>query len=410
MVDIPLDGRDFADLAYLVPGVGQKAQGASGSNFAVNGARTDNTNFVIDGFNDQSPRGGHRAGPAAHRRHDGVQDADHRLLGRVRTPGRRHHEHGAQVRHQPAARHPFSSSSATTPSTRAASSTRTKPSCAATSSAPCSTAPSTSPSSTTAATAPSSCSTGKATGRSSATRRSRTGAHARPSGRATYRNSVDVNNKPANVVDPFSGGLRAPASPARSAIAFPVTSSRPAALDPIAKQVMAYYPSPTAPAMRITSTPFRTTRTTGTASSGQDRPADARRRQPLRPLPQALQPQLPTRTTAAPSGGFGNNTKSRQLLAGVTYTRLFSPTLINEARIGVSAPRPRDTAIDAGPRLRRGVGPDRRPPATLDMVGFPRFTVTEHGSLGTRRQPARHLPRHQLPVGRHADVGRSAST
>jgi hypothetical protein len=58
MVDIPLDGRDFADLAYLVPGVGQKAQGANGSNFAVNGARSDNTNFVIDGFNDQNPRGG----------------------------------------------------------------------------------------------------------------------------------------------------------------------------------------------------------------------------------------------------------------------------------------------------------------------------------------------------------------
>jgi len=58
MVDVPLDGRDFADLAYLVPGVSQKAQGASGSNFAVNGARTDNTNFIIDGFNDQNPRGG----------------------------------------------------------------------------------------------------------------------------------------------------------------------------------------------------------------------------------------------------------------------------------------------------------------------------------------------------------------
>ena len=58
MTDIPLDGRDFADLAYLVPGVAQKAQGASGSNFSVNGARSDNTNFIMDGFNDQSPRGG----------------------------------------------------------------------------------------------------------------------------------------------------------------------------------------------------------------------------------------------------------------------------------------------------------------------------------------------------------------
>jgi len=58
MVDVPLDGRDFADLAYLVPGVTQKAQGGQGSNFAVNGARSDNTNFIIDGFNNQNPRGG----------------------------------------------------------------------------------------------------------------------------------------------------------------------------------------------------------------------------------------------------------------------------------------------------------------------------------------------------------------
>ena len=64
MIDIPLNGRDFADLAYLVPGVGEKAQGGSGSNFAVNGARADNTNFIIDGFNDQNPRaGGVQASP-----------------------------------------------------------------------------------------------------------------------------------------------------------------------------------------------------------------------------------------------------------------------------------------------------------------------------------------------------------
>jgi len=58
MVDIPLDGRDFGDLAYLVPGVSEAAQGGQGSNFAVNGARADNTNFIIDGFNNQNPRGG----------------------------------------------------------------------------------------------------------------------------------------------------------------------------------------------------------------------------------------------------------------------------------------------------------------------------------------------------------------
>ena len=58
IAETPLDGRDFTDIALLVAGVGRKAQGASGSGFTINGARSDNTNFVIDGFNDQNPRGG----------------------------------------------------------------------------------------------------------------------------------------------------------------------------------------------------------------------------------------------------------------------------------------------------------------------------------------------------------------
>ncbi|MBI1899350.1 MAG: TonB-dependent receptor, partial [Acidobacteria bacterium] len=57
IVEMPLDGRDFADLAFLVPGVSRRAQGGSGSAFAINGARGDNTNFVIDGFNDRNIRG-----------------------------------------------------------------------------------------------------------------------------------------------------------------------------------------------------------------------------------------------------------------------------------------------------------------------------------------------------------------
>ena len=56
MVEVPLDGRDFGDLVFLVTGVGRKAPGASGSNFSINGTRSDNVNFIIDGFNDQNPR------------------------------------------------------------------------------------------------------------------------------------------------------------------------------------------------------------------------------------------------------------------------------------------------------------------------------------------------------------------
>jgi hypothetical protein len=57
IIEMPLNGRDFSNLALLVPGVSPVAAGGQGSAFNVNGARADNTNFVIDGFNDQNPRG-----------------------------------------------------------------------------------------------------------------------------------------------------------------------------------------------------------------------------------------------------------------------------------------------------------------------------------------------------------------
>ena len=54
ILEMPLISRAVTDLAYLTPGVVQNPAGvggASSSPMAINGARADNSNFIIDGFN-----------------------------------------------------------------------------------------------------------------------------------------------------------------------------------------------------------------------------------------------------------------------------------------------------------------------------------------------------------------------
>lgn len=55
IAELPLDGRNFSDLAYLTGGVIPKGDGGDGS-FAVNGARADNGGFLLDGMNNTQRR------------------------------------------------------------------------------------------------------------------------------------------------------------------------------------------------------------------------------------------------------------------------------------------------------------------------------------------------------------------
>jgi len=53
--EMPLDGRNFSDLALLTGGVIPKGDGGDGS-YAVNGGRADNAGFLIDGMNNTQRR------------------------------------------------------------------------------------------------------------------------------------------------------------------------------------------------------------------------------------------------------------------------------------------------------------------------------------------------------------------
>jgi len=56
IMEIPLDGRNFSDLAFTISGVQESEQHYKGSPYVTNGSRADSGDILINGFSDESPR------------------------------------------------------------------------------------------------------------------------------------------------------------------------------------------------------------------------------------------------------------------------------------------------------------------------------------------------------------------
>jgi hypothetical protein len=377
MMDIPLDGRDFADLAYLVPGVGQKAQGGNGSNFAVNGARTDNTNFVVDGFNNQNPRGGTaQARPPI----DAMQEFKMQTTGYSAEYGRlaggsmnmvlktgTNRLHGSLfefLRNDLLDARKFFDPAKTKLRRNQFGAVADGP-----------------------VYIPRLYDGRNRTfflfnweGYRQVTGNSRLARTPTPAEmQGDFSDSYDVDGKRAMLVDPFSGGASGACVTGKIGHCFPGNRIPASRVDPIARQVMAYYPAPNRDSVNnyyvVSGDPDYWDSFLGKIDQ-RLRNSDTISVRFLKRFNRNTDPYA-----GSASGTFGNHVQSRQMLAGVSYTRLFSATLINEARMGLSRTANRELGIGSGQDFAAewGLTGGTRDPS---LTGFPRFNVTDIMSLG----------------------------
>jgi len=366
LIDMVQDSREVTDLAYLRSGVSRRASGGLGSGYVVGGARSDNTNFLVDGFSDYDRRTGNAQ---VMPNYDAIEEFRVQTSGNTAEYGRlaggvmnialrtgTNRLHGSMFEYVRsgalAARNFFD----------AEKSPLLRNQFGATVSGP--------------VTVPGLYrgkdrtffllsgegyrqSLGSTRLTSVPTVLERTG---------DFSRSLDTSGNLAVVSDPLTGKT------------FPLNRIPESRIDPIAQSASAYYPLPN--------------RSDSSSNYGTDRTSRARWQSLVLKVdehPNAADTvsfRLISRgnDTVSPYTGsdlglFGSRAKSQPTLAGLTYLHVFGPTLINELRTGFARTSSREYSQYGGQDINRELG---LPQVTTDphLTGFPRFTVLNLAALG----------------------------
>ena len=384
VAEMPLNGRDFNDLAFLVAGVQTAEQGGKGSPYVVNGARADASNVVIDGFNDQNPRD---AGAQARPPLDSLQEfklqttgysAEYgRLAGGVvsmvlKSGGNAYHGSAFEfVRNDLFdARNFFDAGKAELRRNQFG----------ATASGPVSIPKLYNGHDRTFFLASWESFRGIA---------GSSGLGVIPTAlerNGNFSQSFDAAGKLILIKDPSATGSCTAAS---AAACFPGNIIPASRIDPIGQQLMNFYPLPNTAGVNNYRASANTPDSWDSFLFKVDQKLSGKDNLSGRVLKRWEQSTNPY--SGSPLGLFGATTDTAQALYGISETRVFTPTLVNEIRMGLTRTTDTEVSSHAGTNWAAKLGiPGTTTDATLEA--FPKFSITGFETLGdSTSNPIRYV-------------------